>query len=127
MYFVNNTVQNNDEVFYGIRTSGSSVFRDNIFRNNSSVFALGYYFDSTTINDNNFINNAFVIEAPAQGYGFGTVSIADNWWNSTDTTVIDGLIKDENDDVTLQALNYSPIKTSEISSIGSLVSLPGGD
>lgn len=124
MYFVNNTVYDNLDVFYGIRTEGNdNVFRNNTFRNNSSVFSFGYYIDSTTINNNNFISNAFVIKAPAQGYGYGTVSMVDNWWNTTDTNVIDNLIDDKNNDVALQLLNYLPTKTSEINGIGSSVTI----
>ncbi|MDP3956248.1 MAG: S8 family serine peptidase [bacterium] len=120
MYFVNNTVYDNSDVFYGIRTIGNdNVFRNNTFRNNSSVFHHGDYFDITTIDNNNFINNTFVIKAPEQGYGYGTVSIIDNWWNTTDTNVVDNLISDKNDDVALQLLDYLPIKTSEINDIGS--------
>ncbi|OHA95768.1 MAG: hypothetical protein A3C63_02060 [Candidatus Zambryskibacteria bacterium RIFCSPHIGHO2_02_FULL_39_82] len=122
MYFVNNTIYDNSDVFYGIRTIGNdNVFRNNTFHNNSSVFHHGYYFDITTIDNNNFINNTFVIKAPEQGYGYGTVSIIDNWWNTTDTNVIDNLISDKNDDVALQLLDYLPIKTSEISGVGSSV------
>jgi len=114
------------DVFYGIRTSGNdNIFRNNIFRNNSSVFKYGYYFGTTTIDNNNFINNAFVIKAPEQGYGYGVVSLSDNWWNTTDTNVIGNLINDKNDDVALQILNYLPIKTTEINGIGSSVILFG--
>lgn len=124
MYFVNNTVYDNLDVFYGIRTEGNdNVFRNNTFRNNSRVFSFGYYFGNTTIDNNNFISNAFVIKAPEQGYGYGAVSVADNWWSTTDTNVIDNLINDKNNDVALQLLNYLPIKTSEISGIGSSVTI----
>ena len=124
MYFVNNTVYDNSDVFYGIRTEGNdNIFRNNTFRNNSSIFHHGYYFGITTIENNNFINNAFVIKAPGEGIGYGTVSMSDNWWNTTDTNLIDDLISDKNDDVALQTLNYLPIKTSEINGIGSLVTI----
>lgn len=124
MYFVNNTVYDNGDVFYGIRTSGNdNVFRNNTFRNNSSVFHHGYYTNNTTIDNNNFINNVFVIRGPEQGFGYGTVSIANNWWNTTDTNLIDNLINDKNDDIALQLLDYLPNKTSEVEGIGSSVSL----
>lgn len=124
MYFVNNTVYDNGDVFYGIRTSGNNnVFRNNTFRNNSSVFHHGYYTDNTTIDNNNFINNVFVIRGPEQGFGYGIVSIVNNWWNTTDTNLIDNLINDKNDDVALQLLDYLPNKTSEVEGIGSSISL----
>jgi hypothetical protein len=128
MYFVNNTVYDNLDVFYGIRTAGNdNVFRDNTFRNNSSVFHHGYYSGITTIDNNNFINNAFVIKAPEEGYGYGTVDISNNWWNSTETSIIDTLIIDKYDDVALQLLSYVPIKTSEILNIGSETTDPNPD
>lgn len=122
MYFVNNTIYDNPEVFYGIRTMGDdNLFNNNIFRNNSSVFDNGYYFGLTKIENNNFIDNGLVIKSPAQGYGYGAINIGDNWWGTTINSDIDDSIIDKNDDVTLQALDYSPIKTSEINNIGSSI------
>jgi len=123
MYFINNTFLNNEEVFYGIRTLGNeNRFENNIFIDNNSVFSHGFYFGQTVITNNNFLNNNFIIRAPEIGYGYGTVDILNNWWGSTDTIIIDSYIEDGNDDVSLQTLNYNPIKISEISGIGSPIS-----
>ena len=124
MHFLNNTFLNNEEVFYGIRTSGTeNRFENNIFIDNNNVFSFGYYFGQTVITNNNFLNNNFIIRAPEIGYGYGTVDMLNNWWGTTDTSIIDSYIEDGNDDVTLQTLNYNPIKNSEISSIGSPISV----
>lgn len=122
MYFVNNTAYDNSEVFYGIRTMGDdNLFNNNIFRNNSSVFDSGYYFGITKIENNNFIDNGLVIKSPAQGYGYGTVNMGNNWWGTTNNSDVGDSIIDKNDDLTLQTLDYSPIKTSEINNIGSSI------
>ena len=120
MYFANNTCLNNIDVFYGIRTTGDeNNFENNIFINNDSVFHHGYYVGQTDIINNNFIDNDFVIRAPEDGHGYGTVEVSNNWWGTIDTGIINGYIEDGNDDLTLQILNYNPIKDSEISGIGS--------
>ncbi|OHA62431.1 MAG: hypothetical protein A2117_01270, partial [Candidatus Wildermuthbacteria bacterium GWA2_46_15] len=120
MQFLNNTFSDNGDVFYGIRTLGDeNKFKNNIFIDNNNVFSHGYYFGHTAITNNNFLNNNFIIKAPENGYGYGTVDISNNWWGTTDTSIIDSYIEDGNDDVSLQILNYNPIKNSEISNIGS--------
>ena len=119
MTFTNNTVQNNNNVFSGIRPLGKSSFKRNSFINNGNVFEYGYYFGEVMINENNFINNSFVIEAPAEGYG--KVDISNNWWGTTDTKIIDNLIRDKNKDVSLQLLDYFPLKTQDIENIGSSI------
>jgi len=123
MHFINNTFFNNKEVLYGIRTSGDeNRFENNIFIDNNNVFSFGYYFGQTVITNNNFLNNNFIIRAPEIGYGYGTVDVLNNWWGTTDTSIIDSYIEDGNDDVSLQTLNYNPIKNSEIGNIGSPIS-----
>jgi PKD repeat protein len=123
MHFLNNTFLNNEEVFYGIRTSGDvNRFENNIFIDNNNVFSHGFFFGQTLITNNNFLNNNFIIRAPEIGYGYGTVDMLNNWWGTTDTSIIDSYIEDGNDDVSLQTLNYNPIKNSEISNIGSPIS-----
>ena len=126
--FEDNSFVGNGDVFYGIRASGQSYFRRNFFRSNLSVFSFGYYFDTTEISGNSFVGNGFVFKAPAVGFGYGTVSIQGNWWNTTDPGVIGLLITDRQDDGLLQPANFSPFLTSAPSSVGgqlsNLVSAP---
>lgn len=49
----------------------------------------------------------------AAGYQYG-VSISDNWWGSTDTTVVDSLIYDYFDNFELGQVTYQPIATAPI-------------
>ena len=117
MSFINNTFSGNDIVFDGIRTSGGD-FTNNNFNGNGKVFVSGIFFGNVNVNNNNFIQNTFVIDAPSIGYGYGTVDIRNNWWGTVDTVVIDKLINDGNDMVTLQKLNYLPILLSPNLSAG---------
>ena len=123
MQFLNNTFLNNTIVFSGIRTLDDNRFENNIFVDNNSVFDYGYYFGNTVISNNNFINNNFIIKAPENGYGYGNVEILNNWWGTVNKNVIDNYIEDGNDDVSLQILNYAPIKNFEIANIGSSIIL----
>ncbi|MBA7552571.1 hypothetical protein ES705_45140 [subsurface metagenome] len=124
VYFSYNTFLNNGEVFYGIRTFGDeNKFENNIFIDNNRVFSFGYYVGQTVITNNNFLNNDLVIWAPEIGSGSRTVDISNNWWGTTDTSIIDSYIEDGKDDVSLQTLNYDPIKNSEINNIGSPISV----
>jgi len=124
VYFSYNTFLNNGEVFYGIRKFGDeNKFENNIFINNNRVFSFGYYVGQTVITNNNFLNNDLVIWAPEIGSGSKTVDISNNWWGTTDTNIIDDCIIDGKDDVELQIINYEPIKNSEISDIGSPISV----
>jgi hypothetical protein len=67
------------------------------------------------------------MRAPEIGYGYGTVSMMNNWWGTTDTSAIEGLIYDGNDLGTLQRIDYS-VEDYEIGTAGiersSLVSSP---
>jgi hypothetical protein len=118
MEIYNNQFKNNYSCFSGIRTSGASFFKYNNFIGNEYVFEYGYYFGNTEISYNNFIDNGFVLKAPEEGYGYGTIVASNNWWNTTDTSIIDNLITDKYDDVSLQILNYLPIAISILPDIG---------
>lgn len=104
----NSTFSNNTTVFAGIRTLGGE-FLNNQFNNNNSVFDYGYYFGDVFISNNNFDSNGFVIKAPETGYGYGIVSMQGNWWGTTNSSLIDSLIYDQLDLVTLQKINYLPL------------------
>jgi len=114
-------IENNGTVFYQVRTNGLSAFKYNIFINNTDLFNIGYYFGTTEIQFNNFVNNNIYLEAPAEGYGYGTVDAKNNWWGTTNTSVIDSYIYDKYDDVSLQIINYLPIQMTVIENIGSSI------
>jgi hypothetical protein len=42
----------------------------------------------------------------------GDINAANNWWGTTDTAAIDGLIHDFNDDFSVGKVNYTPILTA---------------
>lgn len=122
MEIYNNQFKNNYSCFSGIRTSGDSFFKYNNFIGNEHVFEYGYYFGNTEISYNNFIDNGFVLKAPAEGYGYGTIIVPNNWWSTTDESCVDNLITDKFDDVSLQIINYLPIAISIIPDIGPSIS-----
>ena len=115
----NNTFQRNGGALRGLRTLGDTFIRFNHFDDNLSVMEYGFYFGNVQISNNNFVRNDFVFRAPEIGYGYGTVAMPDNWWDGTDTSVVDGLIFDGNDDARLQIVNYQPIATDLIANAGS--------
>lgn len=124
--FENNTFSNNYTVFEEGFTATNWI-QNNIFENNDEVF--GCYdmvpvsmSSQTYIHNNNFINNNFVVRAPEIGCD-GLIDISNNWWGTTDTNIIEDCIIDGKDDVGLQVINYEPIKNSEISNIGSPISV----
>ncbi len=131
--FEYNTFSNNMQVFDpnaidGL--TGENWIQNNIFENNNRVFCCSdpnwfvsiFISSQTNINNNNFVNNEEVIMAPKIGDD-GLAEIHNNWWGTTDTDIIDGYIIDGKDDVELQIFNYEPIKDTEISGIGSSISL----
>jgi hypothetical protein len=128
MQIVNNTFLNNETAFFGIRTTGSSEFTGNLFSGTPNIFGLGYYFGTTVVTGNSFRDASFVVEAPAIGFGYGTINFSGNWWGSIDTNLIDHLIFDIYDDATLNEVTYLPILDEEPGNIGSLlpddISLP---
>ena len=124
--FENNTFSNNYTVFEEGFTAENWI-QNNIFENNTKVF--GDYdmhtvsiSNQTYIQNNNFIDNNFVVRAPEIG-SIGLTDISNNWWGTTDTNIIEDCIIDGKDDVELKIINYEPIKNTEISGIGSSISL----
>ncbi len=109
---------NNEEVFFGIRTEGQSFFRRNLFQGNSKVFSLGYYFGTVQISENSFLGNGFVLRAPEVGFGYGTVSMQNNFWGTTDLASIGAFITDQKDNVLLQSINVSPVLAAAPPGVG---------
>jgi len=127
--FENNTFLKNISVFdpwSNESLTAENWIQSNIFEDNTYVFCYDTgamsISSQTYIHNNNFIDNNFVVRAPKIGCD-GLTDISNNWWGTTDTNIIDDCIIDGKDDVELQIINYEPIKNTEISNIGSSISV----
>ena len=78
---------------------GNSILRNKIGISNPSP--------KQTIMSNNFENTQYDIQASGSA-----VSVANNWWGTTDRTTIDQKIYDSNDDISLGTIVYTPFSTS---------------
>jgi len=101
---------NNNSAISGLRNSELIITYNNFIDNET---AIGYnYVGVFHVNYNNFIGNTLAF------YASGNASADNNWWGTTDTSVIDSLIYDKYDDVSLGVVNYQPIATEPIADAG---------
>ena len=72
-----------------------------------------YDLSETIVKYNSFINTkGIALELPS-GYDSAAMSATENYWGMQDTTIIDKMIYDKNDDITSAGyINYQPILTS---------------
>lgn len=117
----NNTFENNDSALFGIRTTGTSLISYNNFLNNQYVLKNGYYFGTTLVQNNNFINNSMVADAPAYGYGYGTLNLESNYWGGLTQNEIPNYIVDIYDNALLQEVKFNPVVANFISNAGSTI------
>ena len=68
--------------------------------------------NALSINRNNIYSNSpynvFLFQTPVQ------INAADNWWGTTDTSLIDSFIYDKNDNASLGSVIYQPLMDKEI-------------
>lgn len=68
---------------------------------------------STTIDKNSFVTTSKVALMLPAGYDSSKINAANNYWSTTDTSVIDSMIFDKNDDITsASVVTYLPVLTS---------------
>jgi parallel beta-helix repeat protein len=85
------------------------TIRYNTIINNEIGISITDRFSPTITNNNIYNNNASI---KLSSYASRDVNAANNWWGTTDTSIIDSLIYDFNDDFNLGKVNYTPFLTS---------------
>lgn len=104
----NSAFLNNDAVFFFSRFTGDSEIKGNYFSHNNEIFMGGYFFGTTLLTGNNFIDFEFLIEAPAQGFGYGSVIFENNYYENPSFESLGSFILDGTTDVGLSTLEFSP-------------------
>ena len=98
-----------DSSGFGVHDDGIFYFRYNLVTGSDDFIYHYYNFSEIILNYNSFIDNNRVIRFGGDG---NDIDAQNNYWGTTDTSIIDNLIYDENDDVTISgAVNYLPILT----------------
>jgi len=109
--------------FYGIEVSGNALISNNIISGctKAGIVVSG---GNPTIQDNTLNDKGIILKSAATinynniqaGITLSQSVTADvdathNWWGTTDTSTIDKLIFDVNDDFNLGKVNYTPLLT----------------
>lgn len=96
--FVNVYIRNN--VFYGYTGSGYTIY---------AIENWAGSVGSTIVEYNSFLNTDRITLILPSGYNTATMTATNNYWNTTDTTVIDSMIYDKNDDLSIpNYIIYAP-------------------
>jgi hypothetical protein len=98
-----------DSAGFGVHDDGRFYFRYNLVKGSDDF--LYHYFNVSEIilNYNSFIDNTRLLRIEGSG---NDINAQNNYWGTTDTSIIDNLIYDKNDDVTISGVvNYLPILT----------------
>jgi len=113
----NNIINNNGDTYGGgirIDRGSPKITYNNIINNaHNGISILG---GSPVVENNNIYNNkvfSILLTDTKNDFNF-----PNNWWGTTNSSVINSLIHDFDDDYTLGKVNYQPIVTSEISDAG---------
>jgi hypothetical protein len=96
-----------------ILTNGSVMLyiRNNVFYNTSITSLASYSPSGAIVKYNSFLNGLTLRLEP--NYGNAIMSATENFWNTTDTSVIDSMIYDRNDNLSYAGyITYLPILTS---------------
>ena len=99
-----------DSAGFGVHDEGLFLFRYNLVKGSNDF--IYHYSDVSEIilNYNSFIENSRVIRIEGNG---NDINAQNNYWGTTNTSIIDNLIYDKNDDVTISGVvNYLPILTA---------------
>lgn len=99
---------------FSIGTSNSSVYiRHNLFTNNIGFIVknwASYSTSCTYVNYNSFIGTSGIILSTENKDSNSNILAENNYWGTTDTNIINSMIWDRNDDITLpNFINYLPI------------------
>jgi hypothetical protein len=85
--------------------------RNNVFYNTSITRLASYSPSGAIVKYNSFLNGLTLRLEP--NYGNAIMSATENFWNTTDTSVIDSMIYDRNDNLSYAGyITYLPILTS---------------
>ena len=100
-----------DEYFYN--SSGMVYVRCNLFTNNQGYIInnfASYGLSKTYVNNNSFINTVGIILEVEKTSTTADMDASQNYWGTTNTTIIDSMIYDKNDDVSCSSyIMYLPL------------------
>jgi hypothetical protein len=98
---------------FSSNTPGNVYIKYNLFNSNQGFIINNYasYGSSKTIvNNNSFTNTAGIILEVEKTATTADMDASQNYWGTTNTTIIDSLIYDKNDDVSCYSfINYLPL------------------
>jgi hypothetical protein len=98
---------------FSSHTSGNVYIKNNLFNSNQGFIINNYasYGSSKTIvNNNSFTNTAGIILEVEKTATTADMDASQNYWGTTNTTIIDSMIYDNNDDVSCSSfINYLPL------------------
>ena len=101
---------------YFANSSGSVYVRYNLFTNNQGYIInnyASYGASKTYINNNSFTNTTGTILEVEKTSTTADMDASQNFWGTANTTIIDSMIYDKNDDVSCSSyINYLPILDS---------------
>jgi len=87
--------------------------RYNLFTLNQGFFIsnlASYGLNKINVNNNTFINTNGIVLAVEKGYTTVDMNASQNYWGTSDTSIIDSIIFDKNDDASCNSyINYIPI------------------
>ncbi len=99
-----------DSAGFGVHDDGIFYFRYNLVKGSDDFIYHHSDVSEIILNYNSFIDNSRVIRIEGSG---NDINAQNNYWGTTDTSIIDNLIYDKNDDVTISGVvNYLPILTA---------------
>jgi hypothetical protein len=98
---------------FSSQSPGAVYIRYNLFNSNQGIIVNNYasYGSSKTIvNNNSFTNTAGIILEVEKTATTADMDASQNYWGTTNTTIIDSMIYDKNDDVSCSSfINYLPL------------------
>lgn len=112
----------------GINLASSATIQGNLIIDNQIGISVRSEQDTSVLNHNTIIDNKIGLRTPTSGTkvnnnnfekntdynlvaGNSAVDATNNWWGSTDSSVIDNKIWDNTDDFNLGKVNYKPFLT----------------
>ena len=102
----NSFYQNNDAIFIGSQSEGNMYFNNTFSLNVNQILTIRETND-VVFTDNNMLNNND-LDILVKNQQQSDLSIANNFWGTTDTAVINNLVYDYWDNPSLGELDYKP-------------------